>query len=66
MPILKTQCWTNDNFTLHCGTKTISHNIRWIKPYESDKNIEDINIENIYEVVNILLPVIYLCFYMKY
>ena len=37
------QCWTNGTVTLQCGQIQNRHNIRWIKPYKSDTNVEDIN-----------------------
>ena len=43
-----TNCCNNGMFTLQCGEMIIRNNIRWIKPYTSDTNVEDINIENIY------------------
>ena len=39
------QCWTNVTVTLQCGPTEIRHNIFWIKPYISDTNVEDINIQ---------------------
>ena len=62
---LITQCWTSGTVTLHCGAIKIMHNIRHSKPYTYDKNVEDINTENIYDDVNILSPVIYLYIILK-
>ena len=42
---LKTQCWTNVMVTLNYGVTKIGHNIRRIKPYLSDANVEDITTE---------------------
>ena len=36
------QCWTNGTVILQYGTIKVRHNIRRIKPYISDTNIEDI------------------------
>ena len=48
-----TQCWTNIMVTLQCGPIEIRHNIRRIKPYISDTNIEYINPEKVCNDVNI-------------
>ena len=53
---LITRCWTNGNVTLQYGPTKIRYNIRLIKPYKSDTNVEDINLENICDDVN--MPVI--------
>ena len=37
------QFWTNGTVTLQCGQIQNLHNIRWIKPYTSDTNVEDNN-----------------------
>ena len=37
-----TQCWTNSMVTLQCGATKIRYNIRGIKPYSSDTNIDNI------------------------
>ena len=37
-----TQCWTNDTVTLQYGAIKIGYNIRSIKPYTFDTNVEDI------------------------
>ena len=52
-PFVTMQCWTNDMVTLQCGTIKIRNNIRYINPYTSDKNVEDITTENMYDDVNI-------------
>ena len=39
------QCWTNGTISLQCGEIKIRYNIHHIKTYESDTNVEDINIE---------------------
>ena len=41
-PFEITRCWTNGIVTLQCGAIKISYNIRCIKPYTSDTNVEDI------------------------
>ena len=51
-PFVVTQCWTNGTVTLQYVPKKWN-NIRRIKPYRSDTNIEDINPENMYDNVNI-------------
>ena len=43
-PFVITQCWTNGVVTLQYGLKK-RHNIHRIKPYKSDTNVEDNNIE---------------------
>ena len=40
-----TKCWTNGTVKLQYGEEEIRHNIRSIKLYTSDKNVEDINPE---------------------
>ena len=35
--------WNNGTVILQCGQIQNRHNIRWIKPYKSDTNVEDIN-----------------------
>ena len=45
VPFVITQCYINGMVTFQCGPKTIGHSIRCIKPYTSDTNVEDINIE---------------------
>ena len=52
-PFVITQCWTNGTITLQCDAIKIRHNIHQIKPYTSDKNVKDINPENVYDYVNI-------------
>ena len=37
-----TQCWNNGIVSLQCGAVKIGYNIRHIKPYTSDTNVEDI------------------------
>ena len=44
-PFLMTQCWANGTATSQCYATKIRHNICRIKPYTSDTNIEDINLE---------------------
>ena len=43
-PFVITQCRTNGTIRLQCGAKKIRFNIRRIKPYKYDKNVENINI----------------------
>ena len=64
-PFLITQCYTNGTVKLQYGLTQIRYNIRWIKPYTSDKNIEDITPENMYDDVNIRSSVIYFCITLK-
>ena len=35
-----TQYWTNDTVTLQCEKIKSGYNIRWIKPYTTDTNVE--------------------------
>ena len=62
---LITQCWTNGTVTIQYGATKSRHNIRCIKPYKFDTNVEYITTENIYDDVKILSPVIYLCILLK-
>ena len=39
------QCWIIGTVTLKCGDINIRYNIRFIKPYTYDTNVEDINPE---------------------
>ena len=41
-PFVIMHCWTNEMVTLQYGAAIIRSNIRRIKPYASDTNIEDI------------------------
>ena len=52
-PFVITQCWNNGTITLQCGPVQIIHNIRYIKPYTSNTNVEDITTKNRYDYVNI-------------
>ena len=52
-PFLIKQRCTNGMVALKCGVIKIRHNIRCIKPYKYDTNVEDINLENMYDCVNI-------------
>ena len=61
VPCVITQCWTNGTVTLQCVPTKNRHNIRRIKPYTSDTNVEDINLKTMYDYVNILSPFIYFC-----
>ena len=40
VPFGITHYWTNGTVTLQCGTIKIRYNIRRIKPYTSDTNVE--------------------------
>ena len=40
------QCFTNGMAELQCGAIEITYNIRRIKSYTSDTNVEDINPKN--------------------
>ena len=53
VPFVLTQCFTNGMVNLQCGTKTIRHNIRRIKPYKLDTKVEDINSKNMSDDVSI-------------
>ena len=64
-PFVITWCWTNGTVTIKYGPIQIRHNIRWIKLYKSDTNVEDINTKNMCDNVNILSPVIYFCTILK-
>ena len=44
-PFVITQFWNNGTVTLQYGPTKIRYNVRWIKPYTSDTNVEDISIE---------------------
>ena len=52
-PFVITWCWTNGTVTLQYGPEQIRYNIRQIKPYKSDTNVEDINPENMCDDFNI-------------
>ena len=52
-PFLITRCCNNGKVTVKCGAVQIRHNIRRIKPYTSDTNVEDINPKNMCDDVNI-------------
>ena len=54
-----THCWTSGTVTLQYGPTKIRYNIRRIKPNTYDTNVEDITPGNIYNDVNIQLPLIY-------
>ena len=60
-PFLIKQCWINGTIALQYGATKIRCNIRCIKTYKSDTNVEDVTTENMYDDFNILSPVIYLC-----
>ena len=55
------QCWNNDTANLQYGATKIGYNIRRIKPYKSDTNIEDFTAENFSDDVKIWSPVMYFC-----
>ena len=50
---LITQCFNNIMVTLKCGAMKITYNIRLIKPYRSDTNVENFTVENMYDDVSI-------------
>ena len=52
-PFLITQCCYHGMATIQCGPIQIKHHIRWMKPYKSDTNVEDIATLYMYGVVNI-------------
>ena len=52
-PFVIIQYFTNDTIMLQCGTIKITHNIRRIKPYQSDTKVEYFNPKNMYDAVNI-------------
>ena len=52
-PFVITQCYTNGTVNLKCGALQIKYNIRRIKPYISDTNVEDISLKNMSDDVNI-------------
>ena len=52
-PFVKTQCWSNGTVTLQYFPTKIRCNIRRIKPYKSDTNVEDFNPKTLYDDVNI-------------
>ena len=54
-PFLITQCFTNGTVKLQCGVIKITYNIRRIKPYKSDKNVEYMNPKNMCDDVNLLI-----------
>ena len=47
------QCFNNGTITLKHGAIQIRHNIRLIKPYKYDTNVEYITPENMYDDINI-------------
>ena len=54
-PFLITLCFINGTVNLQCDVIQIKYNIRPIKPYKSDTNVEDINPKNMSDNVNILI-----------
>ena len=48
-----TPCFTKGTVNLQYGPTKIMYNIRQIKPYNFDTNVEDINPKNMYDEVNI-------------
>ena len=52
-PFVITRCFTNGTVNLRYGPIQIRHNIRQIKPYKSDTNVEDIKIKNMCDDINI-------------
>ena len=53
VPFLITQCFANGTVNLQCGAIKIKYNIRWIKPYKYDTNVEDSSLKTMYDNVNI-------------
>ena len=49
------QCWANGTVLLQYGMIEIRYNIRHIKPYKYDTNVEYIKPENMNDDVNILI-----------
>ena len=47
------RCFTNGMVKLQYGATEIRYNIRRIKPYKYDTNVEYINPENMYDNVNV-------------
>ena len=47
------QCFANGMVKLQCGAIKIRCNIRCIKPYKYDTNVDDINPKNMCDNVNI-------------
>ena len=51
-PFVKIKCFTNGTVTLQYSTTQITYNIRRIKPYISDTEVEDSNSINMSDGVN--------------
>ena len=51
--------------SLHIGATEMRYNIRIIKKYKSDTQVEYYSLNNMYDDVRILLSVIYLCLNIK-
>ena len=47
------RCFTNGEVKLQYVATEITYNIRRIKPYKSDTNVDDINPENMYDNFNV-------------
>ena len=52
-PFVKTQCLTNGTVELQYGAIKVRYNIRRIKLYKYEKNIEDISTESTDNGINI-------------
>ena len=52
-PFMINWCWTNVTVTIQYVPIQIRHNICWIKTYKYDKNVGDINPENISDDVKV-------------
>ena len=52
-PFVITRCFTNSTVNLYCGSMQIKSNIRHIKTYKSDTNVENINPKNMSDDVKI-------------
>ena len=58
-PFTIMRCFTSGTVNLQYDPTKIRYNIRWIKIYKSDTNVEDLNPEKMYDQVNILSSVLY-------
>ena len=59
------QCFTNGTVKLQFGAIEVTHNIRPINPYKSDKNVEYINPKDMCDLSKYEEPVIYFCLNIK-
>ena len=65
VPFGITHWWTNWTVTLQYGSIKIRYNICCIKPYKSDTNVEDMNIENMHDDFNIWFTSYIIMYYIK-